>query len=134
VTVCGDGKININFAAKEVIESLSEKMDVCLAQAIIDNRGEKFFDTVAQLRQFPWMTDAIYNEIKDKLTTKPAEQYYTITSRAEYASSPGDSETAANGYCVVAMIKLDEQTKKVNVLWCREFNCERAGASEGKNG
>jgi hypothetical protein len=81
------------------------------------------------------MTDAIYNEIRDKLTTKPTEQYYTITSRAEYASSPGTLAAAANGYAIIAVIKLDTQTKKVNVLWCRELNCERAGTyQEEKNG
>lgn len=122
VTVYGEGKVNINSAPKEVIESLSEKMDAGLAQAIIDRRNLKFLETVAELRQFPWMTDAVYNEIKDKLTTRPTEQYYTITSRAD-------------GYTVIAAVKLNEQTKKIDVLWCRELNCDPDKLYEkGKNG
>jgi general secretion pathway protein K len=115
VTAYGEGKVNINSAPKEVIESLSGKMDSGLAQAIIDRRNFKFFETIAELRQFPWMTDAVYNEIKDKLTTRPAEKYYTITAKTE---NPDRCTT-------IATVKLNWQTKKIDVVWYTESSGEQ---------
>ena len=115
VTVYGEGKININTASKEVIESLSGKMDSGLAQAIIDRRNFKFCETIAELRQFPWMTDAVYNEIKDKLTTRPTEQYYTITAKTE---NP-------DGCTAIATVKLNSQAKKIDVVWYTELSGEQ---------
>jgi general secretion pathway protein K len=112
ITVYGDGKININSAPKEAIESLSEKMDTGLAQAIIDKRNFKFFDNISELRQFPWMTETMYNEIKDKLTTKPTEKYYTITARADIPE----------GYTITATVKLNTNTKKIDVVWYKEIS------------
>jgi general secretion pathway protein K len=115
VTAYGEGKVNINSAPKEVVESLSGKMDASLAQAIIDRRNFKFFETIAELRQFPWMTDAVYNEIKDKLTIRPAEKYYTITAKAE---NP-------DGCTIIATVKLNSQTKKIDVVWYTELSGEQ---------
>jgi general secretion pathway protein K len=120
ITVYGNGKININSAPGEVIESLSEKMDPGLAQAVIDKRKLQPFKTVAQLRQFPWMTDAIYNDIKDKLTTTPAEYYYTITATAE----DGD------GYTIIAIVKLNTQTEKIDLVFRRELNSKSDNTNE----
>jgi len=113
VTVYGDGKININSAPKEVIESLSEKMDSGLAAAIIDKRNLKLFNTIAQLHHLPWMTEAIYNEIKDKLTTRPQEQYYSITAQAA-------SDT--HSYTIIATIRLNTETRKIDVLRYKELS------------
>jgi general secretion pathway protein K len=116
VTVYGDGKININSAPKEVIESLSEKIDSGLAATIIDKRNLKPFKTIAELHNLPWMTEAIYNEIKNKLTTRPNEQYYSITAQA-------DGE--AHSYTIIATIKLNNETKKIDVISYKEQNREQ---------
>jgi general secretion pathway protein K len=81
VTVYGDGKININYAPRRVIESLSEKMDPALAQMIVDRRKIKPFDSVAELRDVPGMTDNIYNAIRNAVTISPKDRYYRVTSQ-----------------------------------------------------
>lgn len=125
VTVYGDGKININSAPKEVIESLSDKMDSPLAQAIIDKRQYKLFETVAELRGFLWMTESMYNEIRDKLTTTPLEKYYNIT-----ACSDNFEDCKIN-----VTVKLDTSAKKIDIVRYTELNRAPGKSYEkGKNG
>lgn len=112
VTVYGDGEIDINFAARGVIESLSEKMDVALAQVIIDRRKIKLFESVMELRDVPGMTEGIYNEIKHSVTVRPAEPFYYVTSRAN-----ADSITRA----VAAILKKNPETKNVDVILYKEL-------------
>jgi general secretion pathway protein K len=112
ITIYGEEKININTAPEEVIESLSEKMDTVLAQAIIDKRKYKFFDNIAELRRFSWMTEEIYNKIRDKLTTSPKEKYYTITAGADNSDGP----------VIIATVKLNNQTKKIDVVRYKELS------------
>jgi general secretion pathway protein K len=81
LTVYGDGKININYAPSWVIESLSEKMDPALAQMIVDRRKIKPFDSVAELRDVPGMTDSVYNAIRNAVTISPKDRYYRVTSQ-----------------------------------------------------
>jgi general secretion pathway protein K len=81
VTVYSDGKVNINYASKLVIESLSEKMDRALAQMIVDRRKIKPFESVAELRDVPGMTDSIYNTIRETVTISPKDRYYRVISR-----------------------------------------------------
>jgi len=125
VTVYGDGKININSAPREVIESLSDKLDSSLAQAIIDKRQYKPFETVAELRGFLWMTESMYNEIRDKLIITPAEKYYNITA---CAVNPED-------YTINVTIKLVNSAKKIDIVRYTEFNRAPGKSNEKeKNG
>jgi len=80
VTVCGDGKVNINCASETIIRSLSEKVDAALAEMIVARRRIKAFDTIAELRDVPGMTDSIYNAIRATATVRPADRYYRVTS------------------------------------------------------
>ncbi len=81
VTVYSDGKVNINYASRRVIESLSEKMDPALARMIVDRRKIKPFDSVAELRDVPGMTDSIYNAIRKTVTISPKDRYYRVISQ-----------------------------------------------------
>ena len=81
ISVRGDGKININWASKHIIQSLSENMDPVLAQMIIDRRKIKPFGSVIKLRDISGMTDSIYYTIKKTATVSPKDQYYHVTSR-----------------------------------------------------
>ena len=80
-TVYGDGQVNINYASRQVIESLSEKMDPALARMIVDRRKIKPFDSVAELHDVPGMTESVYNAIKRTVTISPKHRYYRVTSQ-----------------------------------------------------
>jgi general secretion pathway protein K len=112
VTVYGDGKVSINSASKQVIESLSEKMDAVLAQMIIDRRKIKQFDSIAELRDIPGMTDEVYNAVRRMTTVGSTNQYYNVTSQ-------GDVERLK---CeIVAIITKNAKTKNVEVILYREL-------------
>ncbi|MHC4641137.1 MAG: type II secretion system minor pseudopilin GspK [Planctomycetota bacterium] len=112
ITVYGDGKININCASKRVIESLSEKMDAALAQIIIDRRKSNPFESIAELRDIPGMTDGIYNTIKKTVTVSPADQYCHVTSRGDIGN---------NSCTVVAILRKNMKTKNIEVILYKEF-------------
>jgi general secretion pathway protein K len=70
ITIYSDGKININTAPVEVLQSLSERMDRNLARAIAEYRTEEDFLGPEDLRKVPGMTEELYNEIKEQLSVK----------------------------------------------------------------
>jgi general secretion pathway protein K len=70
LTIYSDGKININTAPKEVIESLGENMDSALAEAIVESRKEEKFESVDDLRKVPGMDDEVLAEISPWITVK----------------------------------------------------------------
>ena len=111
VTVYGDGKININYASKLVLESLSEKMDAALAQMIIDQRKFKLFDNITELRGVPGMTDKIYYAIKKTATVGPTSQYYYVTS---YGTVDDLSCT------IIAVLRKNVKTKNIEVVVYKE--------------
>lgn len=111
ITVYGDGKININQASKLVIESLSEKMDTALARIIIDRRKFKPFESIAELRDVPGMTDGIYNTIKKIVTVNPADQYCHVFSRG---NAGNHSSTVA------AILRKNMKTKNIEVILYKE--------------
>ncbi len=86
ITVRGDGKININYAPKLVIQSLSQSMDPALAQMIIKRRQINPFGSVSELRDVPGMTDNIYQAIVNSVTVSPEKQYYQVTSEGNFDS------------------------------------------------
>jgi len=112
VTVYGDGEININYASKYVIESLSEKMDAALAQMIIDRRKFKPFDSIAELRDVPGMTDAIYYTIKKIATVRSKDQYYHVESQGNVDDL---------GRTIFAILTRNMKTKNIDVILYKEL-------------
>jgi general secretion pathway protein K len=75
LSVYSDGKVNINTASAEVLQSLSDKIDKNLAQAIIDyHQKEPFKDKIKydDIKSLPGMTLEIFNEINDQCDIKSA--------------------------------------------------------------
>jgi len=112
ITVRGEDKININWASKHVIQSLSEKMDPVLAQMIIDRRKIKPFGSVIELREIPGMTDGIYQAIEKYITVSPTKRYYRVTSGG---IADGQSSTT------VAVLARNMKTKNVDVILYKEL-------------
>jgi general secretion pathway protein K len=112
ITVRGDDKININWASKHVIQSLSESMDPVLAQMIIDRRKIKSFGSVMELREIPGLTDGIYQAIKKTVTVSPTKKYYRVTSEG---TADGLSCTT------VAILARNMETENVDVILYKEL-------------
>ena len=70
LTIHSDGKININTAPKEVLESLGENMDSALAEAIVEYRKEESFESIDDLGKVPGMDDDVLAEIREWITVK----------------------------------------------------------------
>lgn len=70
LTIYSDGKVNINTAPKEVLESLSDKLDEAVAEAIIEYRKEEDFSSVEDLKNVPGVDAGLYDEIKKWITVK----------------------------------------------------------------
>lgn len=111
ITVNGDGKVNLNSAPKLVIESLSEKMDTAVAAMIVDRRKIGPFESVAELRDVPGMTDSIYEAIKNTVTISPEDQYYRVASRANVGPL---------GCVIEAVLRRNAETKSVEVVFYKE--------------
>jgi general secretion pathway protein K len=111
ITVYGDGKININHASKRVIESLSEKMDATLARIIVDRRKFKPFESIAELRDVPGMTDGIYNTINKTVTVNPTDQYCHVISRANAGNQSSTVE---------AILRKNMKTRNVEIILYKE--------------
>jgi general secretion pathway protein K len=107
LTIYGDGKININEASITVIQSISEKISLTLAQNIIAQRQSNRFSSIEQLQQVPGMTPEIYQSIREFITVKPDKTFYTVTST-------GISEKFEQKVSVV--LEKDEKTSEVNVI------------------
>jgi general secretion pathway protein K len=112
ITVNGGGKVNINYASKLVVQSLSERIDPVLAQMIIDRRDIAPFESVAELRNVPGMTDNIYRTLAKIATVAPSERFYRVTSKG---SAGGLSRT------IVATLKENMGTKKVDIVLYKEL-------------
>jgi general secretion pathway protein K len=80
VTVYGDGQINLNAAGLLTIESLSEQMEPTLAQAIIDRRQVKCFQSLDELAQMPGMTTPVFQRVCKLATVQSGGAYYQIQS------------------------------------------------------
>ncbi len=80
LTVYGDGKININEASAMVIQSLSENMNLPLAQNIVEQRKIRRYLNIEQLKQVPGMTSEVYDDISQAITVKTDDIYYIVTA------------------------------------------------------
>ena len=112
ITVRGDGKINVNWASKPVIQSLSENMDSVLAQMIIDQRKIQPFSSVNELRDIPGMTESIYQAIEKAVTVKPTKQYYRVTS---------EGTVEGLSYTTVAVLWKNMETENIDVILYKEL-------------
>ena len=112
LTVYGDGKINVNCAEKLVLQSLSENMDPTLAQLIIDRRKFKPFESIAELRDIPGMTDSLYLAINKMTTVDPTNRYYHVTSRGEAGSL---------GRTVTTILRRNTETKSIDLILYKEL-------------
>jgi general secretion pathway protein K len=72
LTLYSDGKVNINTASAEVLQSLSDKIDSATAQAIIDYRQKNPFQEIKydDIKSLPGMTLEIFNDIRDQCDVK----------------------------------------------------------------
>jgi general secretion pathway protein K len=73
LTIHSDGKININTAPKEVLQSLSEDMDSALAESIVEYRKEESFESIDDLRNVPGLDqidDSRLAEMREWITVK----------------------------------------------------------------
>jgi general secretion pathway protein K len=75
LTIYGDGKINLNTAPSEVLQSLHDNMDDHLAESIIEYREEKDFENINALSNVPGLKD-IYSETDGLLTVNSL--YFSI--------------------------------------------------------
>lgn len=111
ITVHGDEKIDINYASKHVIKSLSEEMDDSLTQMIVNQRQFKPFGNITELRDVPGMTDNIYNAIRKTVAVATINQYYYVRSRG----------TVDERNCTIfAMLRKNKQTKEIEVVIYKE--------------
>ena len=111
LTVYGNGRININSAPKLVIQSLSQNMDSAMAQIIINRRRIRPFESVVELRQLPGMSENLYQQIYEFITTSPAEQYYRVMAKGNV----GDITCR-----ISAVLKKNLKTKNIEVVLYRE--------------
>jgi general secretion pathway protein K len=87
LTIYSDGKVNINTAPKEVLESLSESIDDAIAEAIIEYRQEEDFTSIEDLRKVPGMSDEVLAEIRDWITVKSSSFSMEFTVNCNGATS-----------------------------------------------
>ncbi|MGE5840457.1 MAG: type II secretion system minor pseudopilin GspK [Deltaproteobacteria bacterium] len=70
VTIYSEGKININTAPKEVLESLGESMDSALAESIMEFRKEESFESVEDLKKVAGVDQDLLDEIRELISVK----------------------------------------------------------------
>ena len=105
LTIYSDGKININTASGEVLQSLHSDIDPPLAQSIIDYQNQEDFLSIDDLKKVPGIDDQRFNEIKGRLTVKSSA--FSIEARVE-------SREAVAGINAFAVRK---EEKPVLVYW-----------------
>lgn len=69
VTVYGEGKININTAPLAVLQGLDIEIDEVLAQDLIDERREREFKKIADIKNVEGITEEIFRRIEGLITT-----------------------------------------------------------------
>ena len=111
LTVWGDGRIDINHASAEVIESLSEKITPPAARAIVEHRATSPFTSIEELRNVQGVTPEMILSIADLITAKPDDRYYRISARGV----AGDFTRE-----VIATVKKNGKTRGVTLLMREE--------------
>jgi general secretion pathway protein K len=70
LTIYSNDLVNINTAPSLVLQSLSDRIDVGLAQAIIEYREEEPFKTVTDIKNVSGVSDEVYSEISSYITVQ----------------------------------------------------------------
>lgn len=108
ITIIGDGKININTAPAEVLQSLHQDIDEEKSQAIISYRKENPFIKIEELKQVIGIDEGLYNDI-DGLITVQSDRFY-IKMESVYRTS---------SCTITAIAQRDEEKKEVEVVYWR---------------
>ncbi len=111
LTTTGSGRINVNAAPQLVIESLCEQMDSALARMIVQRRDFKPFETTAELRQVPGMTDNVYLAIQGMIEVRPSDSYYRV-----HATGQSEDRT----FAIEALLHRNTRTGNVDIILYRE--------------
>ncbi len=112
LTVHGNGHININCASKFVIAGISGEIDNTLAQLIIDRRNTRPFESIAELRDIPGVTENIYTRLKLAAAVNPPDQYYSVSA----------SGTAGSTQCKINVIlRRNTDTKNIEIVSYKEL-------------
>jgi len=82
LTIYSDGKVNINTAPKEVLQSLSEKLDDAVAEAIIEYRKEQDFLSIDDLTKVPGVDAGLFDDLKKWITVKSST--FSITAKGTW--------------------------------------------------
>ena len=82
LTVDSDGKINVNTAPPEVLQSLSDMMDRGIADAIVEYRREKDFLSIDDLKKVPAIDEEIFSGISKWVTVRSS--VFSIEATANY--------------------------------------------------
>lgn len=82
LTIYSDGKININTASAEVLQSLSERLDVSAAEAILDYRKAREFQNITDLGNVPGLSSEVLSGVTAWLTVKSSA--VSIEARGTY--------------------------------------------------
>jgi type II secretory pathway component PulK len=78
---------------------------------IVQRRQTKPFESVAELREVPGMTDNVYQAIKKTITASPAERHYRVLARG----------TVGDRTCEVeALLRRNTQGRNVDIILYRE--------------
>jgi hypothetical protein len=86
-------------------------MDTAVAQMIVERRKIKPFESVAELRDVPGMTDSIYDAIQNMVTVSAGNEYYHVESEARVDHF---------GCTIEAVLRRNPETKSVEVVFYKE--------------
>jgi general secretion pathway protein K len=108
LTLYSDGKININTASAEVLQSLSDKIDNVTAQALVDYREKNPFQEIKydDIKSLPGMTLDIFNDLKDQCDVKTS----VFSLRAE-------GQVRDIKKVIYAVLKRDEKKGVETIFW-----------------
>jgi len=112
LTTMGDDKTNINAAPALVLRCLSEDMAPALVEMIVSRRTRRPFQSIADLKDVPGMTDNIYQSIKDTITVEPKERWFRVVSRGD----SGDRSTR-----IEATVRRNARAQNVDIVVYREL-------------
>ena len=84
-TIYGDGKINLNTASSELLQGLDEGIDSIIANAILEHRREKDFQTIDDLKKVLGIDDELFNRISSWITVNSSFFTIEVTGKCQEA-------------------------------------------------
>lgn len=91
VTIHSGGKVNINTAPKEVIESLGETVDSALAESILEYRKEGSFQSIEDLKKVAGVDEEVLDEIREWITVKSST--FSIEAHVNFSGAVASIKT-----------------------------------------